>query len=107
MGEVLKITKRDGTIHTAPISRKAWFENHNLKTLGAQHSWKLEVIDESEVKNLPFRIDPEKMVSDLQSEAQAKAEALTKIQAENESLKKLNEEMKAKLEGTNNKNGNK
>jgi hypothetical protein len=54
MSKVLKITKPDKTVHTAPLSNKAFYLHFNSR-LTADKKWKIEEIEESEVESLPFR----------------------------------------------------
>lgn len=81
MANVLKITKPDKTIHVVPVANKSFYQTYNRR-LPPSKRWKIDEIDESEAKDLPF-ID-ETAVSPL--EAVKKVDELT---AENERLKKL------------------
>lgn len=54
MARVLKITKPDKFIHTAPIENKATLIAYNNR-LPDELKWKIEEIDESEVAKLPLR----------------------------------------------------
>lgn len=52
--KVLKITKDNGTIHIAPLNRKAALQHQN-NLRPETKKWSIEEITEEEAKNLPYK----------------------------------------------------
>jgi hypothetical protein len=87
MPTVLKITKPDKTVHTAPLANKAYYQHFNSR-LTADKKWKIEEIDESEIPNLPFRdqsyvtgIEAVEKLKEKDSEIEALKAKLAELQA--------------------------
>ena len=51
MSKLLKITKPDKTVHTAPINSKPFYTSYNRRLPNGK-KWKIEEITEEEAKNL-------------------------------------------------------
>jgi hypothetical protein len=95
MTKVLKITKPDKTVHTAPLNNKAFYQAFNHR-LSADKKWKIEEIDESEANDLPFR--DKNFVTGL--EALKKVEDQAKILVEkDDKIAQLESELAAKKAG--------
>lgn len=86
MATVLKITKSDKTVHTVPVTNKAFYLGYNNR-LPADQKWKIEEIDEKEAKNLPFVDDRHVTPADAVTKAQELQTVVADKDAEIERLK--------------------
>lgn len=91
MAKVLKITKQDKTTHIAPVENLAFLTAYN-KRQPAEKKWKIEEVDEADVKDIKF-IDESYVTA---GEAQV---AAGKLKGENEELRAKLAELQKQLEG--------
>jgi hypothetical protein len=95
MSKVLKITKPDKTVHTAPLANKAYYQHFNSR-LTADKKWKIDEIDESEVAELPFRDND--YVTGLEAMKKVEDQAKTLVEKEDK-IAHLEQELAAKKAG--------
>lgn len=87
MPKVLKITKSDRTIHTAPIGNKSFYQFLNAKIHSASDQWKIEEIDEKDVDKLTFIDETYVTAKEAQNKVPELQDEITRLKAELEKLR--------------------